>query len=162
MAKIPSRFRSVDRHIQDFMQTIITAFNNQETKVGNAIGKGWDTAIHSIKEAWEKATGVVSVHSDITSAGAQIEDAVTKKHSQNTDTILQGAGTILDQSQTEDEHDENITNVEDVAQTFTAGRTGTLTKIRIRVDKRYLTENIIVEIRTTDASGVPTATVLAS
>ena len=82
MAKIPSRFRSVDRHIQDFMQTIITAFNNQETKVGNAIGKGWDTAIHSIKEAWEKATGVVSAHSDITSAGAQIEDAVTKKHTE--------------------------------------------------------------------------------
>jgi len=167
MAKIPSRFRSVDRHIQDFMQTIITAFNNQETKVGNAIGKSWDTAIHSIKEAWEKATGVVSAHSDITSAGAQIEDAVTKKHTQDTDIVLRGVGDIVNQEQTlyfnlgwnvciDGGYEDKL------AQTFIPDKTGDLSKIEVRGERIISGEGVIVEIRTVDANGVPTGTVLGS
>ena len=163
MAKISNRFRSADRHIQDFMQTIITAFNNQETKVGNTIGKGWDTAIHSIKEAWEKATGVVSAHSDITSAGAQIEDAVTKKHSQNTDTILRGGGETEDQTQTDyGTGGTGVYKEGPFAQTFKAGLTGSLTRINIRILKIDSTRDLIIEIRTTDANGLPTETILAT
>lgn len=42
----------------------------------------------NVKEAYDKAVGVAANHSDITSAGANIEDAVTKKHAANADTAL--------------------------------------------------------------------------
>lgn len=102
-----------------------------------------------------------------TQTEANLADAVSKKHSQNTDTIVQleSATEIVDQFQyTFNAGDINVLEVSssyDAAQIFTPNKTGTLAKIDFKVYKDGSTSNLIVELRST-STGQPTSTVLYS
>lgn len=100
------------------------------------------------------------------SSVADIDDAVSKKHSQNTDNILQihSATDIVDQQQTSWSWAENsyITNGVPLAQTFTANKTGEITSVKLYLTKiAGITNGVTVEIQeTTDDK--PNGTVLGS
>ena len=65
------------------------SFNGSSWVAEEAHTQNTDTALDSTFEAtFVKKVDTVNELSDITSAGADIEDAVTKKHTQNTDTDL--------------------------------------------------------------------------
>jgi len=106
-----------------------------------------------------------SIENKPTSSTSDIDDAVSKKHSQNTDKILLAGGETIDQQQPNAVgEDVKVGDGEGLAQTFTAGKTGQLTKVKFYA-YRYTYDNdrdLIVEIRTTDENGKPTTTVLAS
>ena len=54
MTKVSNKWRFENPPLQDFMRTMIKAFNNQEATVGNIIGMAWSTAVHSVKDCWDK------------------------------------------------------------------------------------------------------------
>ena len=65
-----------------------------------------------------------------------IDDAVDKKHTQDTDTILKYLPESLDQSQTDIDAYRNTTANFILAQTFVAGGSGNLSKVTLQLKKR--------------------------
>ena len=89
------------------------------------------------------------------------EDAIDKKHAQNTDKILQSGGEAEDQKQTDVGSGYYDTADDPLAQVFTAGKSGALSKVKLRLYKLSdCTKDLIVELRTTDGSDYPTDVVL--
>lgn len=108
------------------------------------------------------ATKLISELSDITSAGADIEDAVTKKHSQNTDTIiLTSSGEQLAEYSTETTPTLYYSDYR-VGQTFTPSVSGTLTKISIWLYKTGTVSNVSCYVYAVDGSKHPTGSPLAT
>ena len=125
----------------------------------------WDSS------AWQDQGDIIDLNwSAITdkpsSTVVNIDDAVTKKHIQNTDTIIQGSGSPVDQEQ---DIFSTVTALKvgdgyDSAQTFIANKTGNLVKVKFWAARNNsATErDLIVEIRSIDGDGKPTAVVLAT
>jgi len=93
--------------IKDATTAVKGAVQLEDSVISESIVKA--ATPNSVKTAYDKAAGVVSGHSDITSVGAEIEAAVTHKdgdgsdhadvatntaarHAQNTDTVLDSGG----------------------------------------------------------------------
>jgi hypothetical protein len=96
----------------------------------------------------------------------EIEQAIpASSHDQNTDTILQTAGLILDQSQLLFDTDAKFYNTNtgvQIAQSFIPANSGNLSRIIVKVFRASGGANdLIVELRGTSA-GLPTAGVLAT
>ena len=139
----------------------ITSWEEFTSGSGDMLKSTYDTDDDGIVDKAE------SVDDGTNSAtAADISSAVSKAHDQNTDTILKGAsGELIDQQQPNAiGNDVKVGDGEDLAQTFTAGKTGDLTKVKFYA-YRYTYDNdrdLIVEVRTVDEDGKPTITVLAS
>jgi len=115
------------------------------------------------------ALGSININAlaDITSSGANIEDAVNKKHSQNTDTLLQAEIEYESLSQTTYDNNDIINNIRGIyrgGQDFIANKTGTLDSIQFRINKidDGSIDDLIIEIYNAGANHFPTGGILES